>query len=158
LDSRSRRFRFRFTVRVMEKPEWFETTDALSGEPDSLDSAGFGASRLAKRLAFVGAAVVIAGTGLAFASTNSGSTQANFSPKPTSTPHPSAGQTKHESTTLQTAAPQTSTPTRALATPRATSARRATQSRQSAIGSTARPAIAGGAASGDDGDNEVNDN
>jgi cytoskeletal protein RodZ len=152
----------------MDKPEWFEATDALDKESDSLES-GFGASRLAKHLAFVGVAVVVAGTGIAFAFSNSAPTKANFLPKPTSTPHQSTKPTKHEptkheSTTPQTAASQTSTPTStpssrsARTTPLATSTVHTARTTQPAIGTTSRLAVAGGASGGDDGDNEVNDN
>jgi hypothetical protein len=147
----------------MDKPEWFEATDALDKESDSLES-GFGASRLAKHLAFVGVAVVVAGTGIAFAFSNSAPTKANFLPKPTSTPHQSTKPTKHEPTTPQTAASQTSTPTStpssrsARTTPLATSTVHTARTTQPAIGTTSRLAVAGGASGGDDGDNEVNDN
>jgi hypothetical protein len=147
----------------MDKPEWFEGIDAFDKESDSLES-GFGASRLAKHLAFVGVAVVVAGTCIAFAFSNSAPTKANFLPKPTSTPHQSTKPTKHESTTPQTAASQTSTPTStpssrsARTTPLATSTVHTARTRQPAIGTTSRPAIVDGAAGGDSGDNEVNDN
>ena len=55
----------------MEKPEWFETVDALEGAPDSVVPSSARAS-IAKRLASVGVAVVIVGGGVAVAQSHIG--------------------------------------------------------------------------------------
>ena len=57
----------------MEKPEWFETVDALQGAPDSaLPSNAHARTSIAKRLASVGVAVVIMGGGVAVAQSHIG--------------------------------------------------------------------------------------
>jgi hypothetical protein len=60
----------------MEKPEWFETVDALDSAPESVAplSASARTSRFAKAFTAVGAAVLIASGGYAFGQSNIGPT------------------------------------------------------------------------------------
>jgi hypothetical protein len=85
----------------MDKPEWFEAVDANKSGPQSVKSSGIRTSRFAKRVALVGAAALLAGTGVAYAtslSTSPASATTNLlpvtldtaTPTPTPTPTPTA--------------------------------------------------------------------
>lgn len=79
-------------VRVMEKPEWFETVDAFEAKP-SLDEATKAVSRfprMAQRLVVIGAAAVFAAGGVAFAASTILGTANAVDPTPTASATPTA--------------------------------------------------------------------
>ena len=109
----------------MEKPEWFETVDALDGapEPDTPSRARVHTSRFsrfAKLFTALGVAALIAGGGLAFGQLSSATSSSNALAS-SSTPAATA-QTQSPSTSVAAPPP--------VATP--------------AVGASATPSIAGG--------------
>ncbi len=130
-----------FNVRVMEKPEWFETVEALEGAPDSVapSSARAHTARLTQGFVLLGVAAVIAVGGFAFAQTNQRpSAQALSSVTVTS------AQTLNPAATQAANSP-------APAASSANSVSSGTSTRQPAGLVGGKPSITGAAAGGDDG-------
>ncbi|HUW78302.1 MAG TPA: hypothetical protein VMV52_06085 [Candidatus Nanopelagicaceae bacterium] len=142
----------------MKKPEWFELVDALEKAPEPV--APMRASRrarLAKGLTGVGAAVLIAGGGLAFAQSNVLGA-INFG----STAASSGGTSLSASAPATPAAPAASAPSASTPAAVPSAASPTTVGSASAAGSAkpslltgGKPSISGAGAAGDDG--EVND-
>jgi hypothetical protein len=96
----------------MEKPEWFEAVDALDSAPESVAPSSVSArtARFAKSLAAIGAAVLIAGGGIALAQSNFGlaANQALSSTSSSSTGASTSSATPTSSTQAQSAPAATS--------------------------------------------------
>lgn len=131
-----------FNVRVMEKPEWFREVDALESDPESVTPKGARAhtSRLAKRLAIIGAATLIIGGGIAFAQSNGGtaSSEALASLSSTSVTAPASTPTTSAAVTTQPQSATAATPASFTTQPSLTGG---------------RPSITGGPSGDDDGGN-----
>jgi hypothetical protein len=120
----------------MEKPEWFETVDALDSAPESVAplSASARTSRFAKAFTAVGAAVLIASGGYAFGQSNIGPSSSQALSSTSATPQAGAA----TSTAAQASTAQTQS------APASASAAAPTLA-------GGRPSIAGGGPAGEDG-------
>jgi hypothetical protein len=117
----------------MNKPEWFETVDAAKSAHKSSDPSRARTSRFVKRFAIVGAAALMAGGGVAFATAN--------------TPTPASATTNTVTADLDAVTPSATPTATPSATPTATSTPDPTTV---AVTPSPQPTISGGATGDDD--------